>query len=100
MIAKDPANLSKEELIEIVRSAQSFLFFGDVWECVEGQVERDIWSLDLDISGGDFVEHMNCVFSDYGLTPTEDLVADLVAKVEGSDKYQEIIDDQRSARGV
>ena len=96
MIAKDPADLSKEELVKIVCSARDFLFFGEFWEQGDdettGRIVED-YSLNNDVSGADFVEHMNCVFSNYGLTPTEDLVADLVAKVEGSDKYQEIIDD-------
>jgi len=81
MIAKDPNHLSKDDLVAIVRSARDFLFFGEIWvqdafedegKLVEG------YSLDNDVSGADFVEHMNHILSLHGLVPVDEVVPQVV----------------------
>ena len=71
MKAKNPNDLSKEALAEIVCSARDFLFHGEVVDEETGEIQAG-YSLDNDVSGADFVDHMNFVLGEHGLTPVDD----------------------------
>jgi len=60
----NPAELSREALIEIAEYARDFLYL----DLVDG---RDVWNPDKDVSGYDYIDHMNIVLGKYDLIPAE-----------------------------
>lgn len=58
MIPTEPKTLSREALEEIACYAQAGLL-----------LESDVWSLDKDVNGSDFISHMTEILSKHGLVP-------------------------------
>jgi|CXWL01.1.fsa_nt_gi hypothetical protein len=66
---KRPKNLTREALEEIADYAQSFLFRTNVGSLLK---LPEYWTTDKDVSGADFVDHMNSVLDKHGLVPDRD----------------------------
>lgn len=61
---RNPADLSREALIEIASYARDYLYL-DIVD------DREVWNPDKDVSGYDYIDHMNLVLGKYGLIPGE-----------------------------
>jgi len=57
-------DLSREELIEIAEYATGFLYL----DMVDG---TEVWNPDKDVSGYDYIDHMNFVLGKHDLVPEE-----------------------------
>ena len=85
MKVKDPDSLGREALVEIARYAQGFLFL-DIVD------DADVWTLDKDVSGADFVDHMISILSKHRLAP-DDTAERIALLVAGNCTRQEDLDD-------
>ncbi len=63
--AKNPADMDQRDLAEIVRSLQTFLY-------LTSDEHGELWSVDHEVSGADFIDHAGSVLQGHGLTPTEE----------------------------
>jgi len=64
LFVRDPGSLKYDALVEIARYCQGGLFLDQV----DG---RDTWTLDKDIAGSDFIDHIYQILSKHGLVPEE-----------------------------
>ncbi len=62
MKAKNPADLTKTELVKIALYARDFLFL---------TVDSAEYTLDKEVSGADYIEHMTGILATYGLVPKD-----------------------------
>ena len=60
MIAGRVEAMYRHELLDILQNIQDYLY----WD-----YEKSCWTLDKEISGGDFVDHVSKLMQAYGLSP-------------------------------
>lgn len=64
LFIRDPSTLSLEALSEIVRYVQAGLF-------LDNDGEREVWTLDKDVSGSDFIDHVYNILRHHNMVPEE-----------------------------
>jgi len=65
LVAKDPAKLSRADLVEIVRQLQYTLFL-DV-----DKDDNEFWNLQKEIGGSEFIDTVVNTFEHFGILPVE-----------------------------
>lgn len=65
LTVRDPADVDRDALIEIARSARDYLFL----DCDQ---RGDFYSLDKSVSGADYIEHMSMILAKHALEPVDD----------------------------